>query len=670
MVDPYNCGGIARLGSGGYVDQYGIGGFFKKLAKGIGGIGATLLGTALGGPLGAALAGGLYSGLTEKSLKKGLLGGLGAFVGAKALSGIADAASGTIAAKEAGLKTAASKAAQAGTSTVARGPVAAASAFLPEQVGVTLPNQLARTAVQQTPLYGNALSRSMQAARMLGPGKTGKAALDTLSDPKMLSFVYPQMGNLLQSIEQDKTGGSGRDPYYDELRKARKLYEQRFGKNPYASLYMDSRAGGGMVNGYAGGGNLFSDLLRRWNEMQMGDNIITTTTDSTDPRSDPGYEGDDDPGMEGGDLGDVGDVGTGIDTGYDPGTVPDAEKEQDAGTVGGVGRGEGSDDALPPPIPIDDPDDEDDYGSGDPSDEGPQGPEVPWDDTGDPDYETFFGGQRPRPIDPDFIPGLMPEYDYFTSGDRTHPIDMGEPPADPFGREAVAAAMTPDLLMEYISGDFTTPPSERASGGMVGYHGGGFIGQQNFMEGYGTPWDYWHAEETGAGHGQHTAMNGNGYNNAGIGGLRGGFAGGGQVGAEGEQLVEMAAAALMGQMPPDQAEGVLQAFVQAFGPEALEQLKAMVSQQQAAQPDTEGLLDGPGGGLDDQILASVKGGDPVALSSGEFIVPADVVSMLGDGDSSSGADKLDNLISRVRKEKTGTTQQADPISRGILSGVV
>ena len=106
-----------------------------------------------------------------------------------------------------------------------------------------------------------------------------------------------------------------------------------------------------------------------------------------------------------------------------------------------------------------------------------------------------------------------------------------------------------------------------------------------------------------------------------------------------------------------------------FGEEALAELQAMVAQQQAQQAPTEGMLSGPGGGMGDQIPASVQGNNPVALSSGEFIVPADVVSMMGDGDSSSGAAKLEQMMAQVRQQKTGSTQQATPLREGGIAAL-
>ncbi len=70
---------------------------------------------------------------------------------------------------------------------------------------------------------------------------------------------------------------------------------------------------------------------------------------------------------------------------------------------------------------------------------------------------------------------------------------------------------------------------------------------------------------------------------------------------------------------------------------------------------------GPGGGLDDLIPTTIDGRQAAALSDGEFVIPADVVSMLGDGSSNAGSRRLYDLVRQIRHEKTGTSQQAGPI---------
>ena len=50
------------------------------------------------------------------------------------------------------------------------------------------------------------------------------------------------------------------------------------------------------------------------------------------------------------------------------------------------------------------------------------------------------------------------------------------------------------------------------------------------------------------------------------------------------------------------------------------------------------------------------------MSPGEFIVPGDVVSGLGDGNSDAGAKELEDMMNRVRMQRTGTTQQPAPLN--------
>jgi len=72
-------------------------------------------------------------------------------------------------------------------------------------------------------------------------------------------------------------------------------------------------------------------------------------------------------------------------------------------------------------------------------------------------------------------------------------------------------------------------------------------------------------------------------------------------------------------------------------------------------------LDGATDGMADEIDASIEGEQPAALSDGEFVIPADVVSHLGNGNSDAGAKVLEKMMSRVRKERTGSTKQGKEI---------
>lgn len=76
------------------------------------------------------------------------------------------------------------------------------------------------------------------------------------------------------------------------------------------------------------------------------------------------------------------------------------------------------------------------------------------------------------------------------------------------------------------------------------------------------------------------------------------------------------------------------------------------------------IASGPGGGLDDLIPTSIDGRRAAALSDGEFVIPADVVSMMGDGSSNAGAKRLYDMVRQVRQVKTGTSKQAGPLPVG------
>ena len=100
--------------------------------------------------------------------------------------------------------------------------------------------------------------------------------------------------------------------------------------------------------------------------------------------------------------------------------------------------------------------------------------------------------------------------------------------------------------------------------------------------------------------------------------------------------------------------------------------------QQAARPDLypapqamaaggilslkEGkYLAGASDGMADQVPATVDNVEPAALSDGEYVIPADVVSHLGNGNSDAGAKVLDKFLLRVRKERTGNDKQGKQI---------
>lgn len=80
-----------------------------------------------------------------------------------------------------------------------------------------------------------------------------------------------------------------------------------------------------------------------------------------------------------------------------------------------------------------------------------------------------------------------------------------------------------------------------------------------------------------------------------------------------------------------------------------------------AQTDAARYLRGETDGMADEIPSSIDGEQPAALSHGEFVIPADVVSHLGNGNSDAGAKKLYQMMDKIRVARTGTKEQGKQI---------
>jgi hypothetical protein len=166
------------------------------------------------------------------------------------------------------------------------------------------------------------------------------------------------------------------------------------------------------------------------------------------------------------------------------------------------------------------------------------------------------------------------------------------------------------------------------------------------------------------------------------------------------QIVIEAMLALEGRHPdPKQA---IETFVAAFGEEALQELQDTLKGKgdpsaeldrpdssggpgldnsgegglddsgEAPPPENEdelagaggGLLEGPGSGQSDEIEAETPSGRPVLLSDGEYVIDAATVSALGDGSTSAGARRLDDMRKSIRKQAYGHDKQAKAMKNG------
>jgi hypothetical protein len=74
------------------------------------------------------------------------------------------------------------------------------------------------------------------------------------------------------------------------------------------------------------------------------------------------------------------------------------------------------------------------------------------------------------------------------------------------------------------------------------------------------------------------------------------------------------------------------------------------------------MLKGPGDGMSDDIPATIANKQPARLANEEFVIPADVVSHLGNGSSEAGAKQLYKMMDRVRKARTGNKKQGKQIN--------
>jgi len=119
--------------------------------------------------------------------------------------------------------------------------------------------------------------------------------------------------------------------------------------------------------------------------------------------------------------------------------------------------------------------------------------------------------------------------------------------------------------------------------------------------------------------------------------------------------------AVLGEVNEGLASQIIDMFIQKYGSDVFQLARDTILRGVVPNAQTEGMISGPGGGMDDMVQGMIGSEQPVAVSPGEFIVPADVVSGIGDGSSDAGAKKLDTMMERVRVERNGTTKQAPRI---------
>jgi hypothetical protein len=90
----------------------------------------------------------------------------------------------------------------------------------------------------------------------------------------------------------------------------------------------------------------------------------------------------------------------------------------------------------------------------------------------------------------------------------------------------------------------------------------------------------------------------------------------------------------------------------------------LVGLAEGGRPYFEGMVPGTAHGMKDNVAFKVQGGniDTAMLSPGEYVIPADVVAMLGNGNGDSGAKELDAFAKGIRQKAFGTEKQQKQIS--------
>ena len=115
-------------------------------------------------------------------------------------------------------------------------------------------------------------------------------------------------------------------------------------------------------------------------------------------------------------------------------------------------------------------------------------------------------------------------------------------------------------------------------------------------------------------------------------------------------------------MPDENSKTVIDGFIEKYGSEIFAEVRKLI--MGGDDVTSEGLIPGSGGGMADNIPGMAGANQPIAASSGEYIVPADVVSGLGDGNTDAGTATLDQMMDKVRQQRTGSTQQPAPLNMG------
>jgi len=136
------------------------------------------------------------------------------------------------------------------------------------------------------------------------------------------------------------------------------------------------------------------------------------------------------------------------------------------------------------------------------------------------------------------------------------------------------------------------------------------------------------------------------------------------VAQNGEEELGALVAAVQAEMAGEEVPGGEEMFAEE---EVYESPDGLIEESMGVLGEAQGFrhggaIRGPGDGMSDSISASIDRAEPIAVSSGETIIPADAVSALGNGSTDAGARELMDMVDRIRMAKTGSSQQPRSIN--------
>tara|TARA_A100001515_G_scaffold28759_1_gene22273 strand:+ start:804 stop:2987 length:2184 start_codon:yes stop_codon:yes gene_type:complete len=140
-----------------------------------------------------------------------------------------------------------------------------------------------------------------------------------------------------------------------------------------------------------------------------------------------------------------------------------------------------------------------------------------------------------------------------------------------------------------------------------------------------------------------------------------------QAAPQQDPIIDKIIMVILGRIEGEEADQILNEFINTYGQDVYLALRDQVLTSVVPEAQTEGIINGEGGGMDDMVQGMIGDQQRVAVSPGEYIVSADVVSGLGDGNTDSGADRLDKMVDMVRMQKNGTLKQPDKLEEGEVS---